>query len=255
MITEVLPLEPTLAQIEEVCEKLLKTKERQWFHDKFLVEFNKPSTVIKGGHYKTVTKMKANFFKTIEGTLCYSLGTRSKGWKVEQTDYKNIKSISIPSEEDNKIKDELKLITNAVKALKLLHPNAWDDIKIELLEDPQNYANCGNFLKICTPLKYKQIYIVDGVEEERTAYKSVFDPWVLDNIKKAFDNKTDYRYEVSRRTCSISVECKLSPDGTFRAWYTRRLNDPKSGKYQGCGGREYNYLLLNPTTAWFYERD
>jgi hypothetical protein len=252
MITEVLPLNPTVDQIEEVCNKLLEGKN---YRPKFLIEFSKPSTVIKGGRYRTVDKIKATTFKTETGSLCYSLGFRSRGWRFEQIDYRNIKSISVPTEEELETKVKTKVISKAVTALKLLHPNAWENIRQEILEDPEKFQEYGNFLKIATPLKYKHTYIINGVEGERTAYKSVLDTWELDKIKEAFENMTDYRCDVSRRNCRIRVECKLGQDGIFRAWYTRELNDPISGKSRGYGGKEFNYLLINPTTAWFYGRD
>lgn len=250
MITEVLPPDPTIEQIRDVCAKLYNQTNEKGYRAKFTVEFTKPTSVIRGGHWVTLDKMTVYTFKTKTGRYCYTFRSHY-GWGFDQIDFVNIKSISIPTYEEATHKSTVRYLSNIKKALSLIHPNAWDDLKVQLMETPSNYENYGSFLKIVTEKKYKGI----RDDEYHTVYKCVFPDYVREGIQKAFDNRTDFRYDYERRNCSVSVECKVQPNGFIKAWYTRTLKEPKRPSKYSSGGRDFCYLLLNPTTAWFVKRD
>lgn len=250
MITKFLPLDPTLDQIEAAHDKLIEIQKEQNYRAKFLVVFNKPTQIVKGGHYVTVDKMTVNTFKS-HGLLCYTFGSH-RGWAFNKIGFNNIKSISIPTIEEVVSVSKDRITGNINKALRIIHPNAWDDLKADLKKDPSKYEHYGSFLKIVKPSKFichKQ----DGTTYRMN--KSVLPEYAQEALQLAFDNKTDFNYNVTSRTCRISVECKLGADGVFRAWYSRTLNDPVKPSKYSSGGRDFAYLLLNPTTAWFVERD
>jgi hypothetical protein len=252
MITEVLPLNPSIEQIKAACDKLLEGAKEKYYRAKFIIEFTKPTQIIKGGHWVTLDKMRVNTFESKGDTYCYTFGSR-KGWAFYRIAYDNIKSISMPTYEEATKSYETKTLNNAKKALGLIHPNAWDDLKTSLMETPNNYKDYGNFLKIVRPTKFKCLR-TDG-----TSYvmnKSVFPESVLESIKLAFENKTDYGFGCHcGNNAQVRVECSVQPNGFIKAWYTRTLNDPKKPSKYSSGGRDFAYLLLNPTTAWFAERD
>ena len=249
MKTEVLN-NPTVDQIKEVCERLSKTEDEKYYRAKFIIEFAQPTQIIKGGHWQTVNKMRVGTFDTAADIYCYTFGSH-KGWAFNRIPYQNIKAISYPTYEEVTKKNDKDHLTNVVKALKLIHPNAWDDLKVRLMETPNNYKDYGNFLKIATPVVCNSI----RSDEKHTYYKSVFDTWVIESIQKAFENKTDFGHGQHAKNCQVKVECSMGQDGIFRAWYTRTLNEPKKPSKYSSGGRDFCYLLLNPTTAWFAERD
>jgi len=121
------------------------------------------------------------------------------------------------------------------------HTNAWSDLKEKLLADPAEYfRNYG--------------YTV-------TSITGKFPSYVLDEIRLAFENKSNYHYRKDSNVCppshswggtsnragrDLKVECKLCDDGIFRAWY--------SSEFSGCLNGDY-WILVNPTTAIFKERD
>ena len=78
-----------------------------------------------------------------------------------------------------------------------------------------------------------------------TSIKGKFSPAILEQIKLAFENKTEYKKRVYGIQRDLSVDIQVK-DGKIKAWY--------SSEYAGCGNGDY-YLLLNPTTAVFMEND
>ena len=128
-------------------------------------------------------------------------------------------------------------IDNAKTILKKIHPNVWDDIQ----EEMKRIINGGEISQDFDwhykgKLKFKNI-------------SSLLNSHEKNRLREAFENKTDYNwskptYHHSGRDLSLST--KLGEDGKFRAWF--------SSEYMGCGNGDY-WLLLNPTTAIFYETD
>ena len=235
MLTEVFTQEPTVDQIKAACNKLV-AQVGSYTREKFIIEFSKPSSVIKAGTYaKDILKMKVRTFESKDGTYCYTFGSR-RGWPFHKVDVHNIKSISLPTPEEAKLTHELHNLNNIQKAVKLIHPNAWSDLRTDLIEHPDKYKYYGGFLKINRPVKICGAYIE----------RSVFGDWTLKQIVNAFETKTDFSQEVRSRQYDFRVECSVGSGNIFRAWYTREVHG---------GGANWAYLLLNPTTAWFVEKD
>lgn len=162
--------------------------------------------------------------------------SKRNGWHFGYDLASKLESIQVtmPISETDQIEKVRKLANR-------FHPNAWDDLKAELLEDPARYhRNYG--------------YTV-------TSITGKFPDYVIDEIRQAFENKTKYRYRKdspvfapthswggtsNRAGRDLKIECKLCEDGIFRAWY--------SSEFNGCANGDY-WLLVNPTTAIFKERD
>lgn len=231
MITEVLD-KPDLNKVTEVCEKL---KAAQSSISKFIFEFDKPTEIVKGRHYVNVTSMTVRTFTSDNGLYCYTFGHRT-GHPFFNINLSAIKSISMSTPEEITKNATNKKLSMYRKALQLIHPNAWENIRKELEEDPNRFENYGGFLKIVRPVR------TCGTIMNR----SVFDDWMLEKIADCFEKKADFDYEERNRQYSFRVQGKLGPDNIYRAWYTREVIG---------GGANWNYLLLNPTTAWFVEKD
>ncbi len=180
----------------------------------------------------STTHEKRLFIGKSTKCLCYTSTTRT-GFFLEDADLYRLIRIE-PVVKEN-VTEKVRKLANRI------HPNAWCDLKEKLLTNPAEYAsNYG--------------YTV-------TSITGKFPKYVLDEIKQAFENKTEYRYRKdspvfapthtwggtsNRAGRDLKVECKLCDDGIFRAWY--------SSEYPGCLNGDY-WLLLNPTTAAFKERD
>jgi len=134
-------------------------------------------------------------------------------------------------------KKEHTYVGNAKTILKKIHPNAWDDLKVEMKNVIDGVEINQDFewhFKGKLNLKNITQYLRTG-EKER--------------LKNAFDNREDYRWcrtTNHHRGRDLSISCETGSDGKFRAYF--------SSEYMGCGNGDY-WLLLNPTTAIFYETD
>lgn len=113
-----------------------------------------------------------------------------------------------------------------------IHPNAWSDLKSKMLADPQHY--------------------IDNCELVETNICSKFDWDDIEKIRQAFENKTtfsvrkDSSSDNERIGRDLKAEGRVCDDGIFRAWF--------SSEFPGCLNGDY-WLLINPTTAIFKERD
>lgn len=130
-------------------------------------------------------------------------------------------------------------VANAKTILKKIHPNAWDSLKKEM-EDVIEKGGCEKdsdfHYHFTKKLNFKNITQYLSFNEQQ-------------NLKRAFENKKEYHwnretYHHAGRDLTISVE--LHSDGILRAYF--------SSEYMGWGNGDY-WLLLNPTTAIFYETD
>ena len=170
------------------------------------------------------------FFISTCNTVGYLRGREKRRGSVFPI-YNKIKEIK---EVNKKVHTD---ISNAKTILKKIHPNVWDDLKNEMNDVIKNNIIGQDFewhfrgkLKIKTITKHLSL-------TERL------------QLKRAFENKErfswrKYTYHRSGRDLSISTE--IGEDGKFRAYF--------SSEYAGCGNGDY-WLLLNPTTAIFYETD
>jgi len=134
-------------------------------------------------------------------------------------------------------KKEITNIGNAKTILKKIHPNAWIDIQ----EDMKRIINGGDIDQdfewhFKGKLNFRNISSLLNTHEKK-------------RLKEAFENKTEYQWHRNtyhHRGRDLSLSTKLCDDGKFMAWF--------SSEYMGCGNGDY-YLLINPTTAIFYETD
>lgn len=133
-------------------------------------------------------------------------------------------------EEITKTTDPVEMVR---KLANRIHPNAWGDLKAKLMANPQEYHNNYGYTV--------------------TSISSKFPGYVLEDIKAAFEQKTRYNYDTGgsyfakhKKGRDLKVECQLCDDGIYRAWF--------SSEFPGCANGDY-WLLINPTTAIFKERD
>ena len=165
------------------------------------------------------------FTDIASGRLCNSL-TGCSGWIM--ADHVLSRLISIEPEPKKDLLSMVKKLANRI------HQNAWYDLKEKLLAKPEEYLN--NYGYTVTNISGK------------------FPDYVMQSIHKAFEEKSDYSYDAGgyswghekKTGRDLKVECKLCDDGIFRAWF--------SSEYPGCCNGDY-WLLLNPTTAAFKEKD
>lgn len=141
-------------------------------------------------------------------------------------------------EESTRTKKERTNIQCAQTLLKKIHPNVWDELKIQLKEGIKTNVFDTNFTWHFTDklLRFKNISsLLSSYEQER--------------LKDAFENKTQYswiKYASSNAGRDLRISCEPKEDGVFRCYF--------SSEYAGCGNGDY-WLLINPTTAVFYEKD
>lgn len=128
-------------------------------------------------------------------------------------------------------------ISNAKTILKKLHPNAWSDLKKEMIDVIENNIINQDFEWHFTgKLKFRNI-------------SSLLPTYEKERLKRAFENKEQFRWSRSTNHHlgrDLSISCEVGSDGEFRAFF--------SSEYMGCGNGDY-WLLLNPTTAIYYEAD
>lgn len=191
---------------------------------KYRIVFDRPMT-LNPGKRKNIVATEATvrlFLHT--GTLCYTFNKRM-GFAFDCDHISFLKSIEPIMPDAAAERDTLR-----VKALaNRIFPGAWGDLREKVAADPGDYyRNYG--------------YTV-------TSITGKFRPYVLASIKEAFEKKEKYNYRMEangHQGRSLSVEMKVCDDGIYRAWFT--------SEFPGCANGDY-WLLLNPTTAAFKERD
>lgn len=127
---------------------------------------------------------------------------------------------------------------NIKSYLKKIHNNAWSDIKVKL-----NKVLDGELTE-----NDVHEYLVGKVKYRRDI-KKLLGTREFEKLVEAFEQKKEYKWNRNtyRHTGrDLSLSTRLCDDGVFRAWF--------SSEYMGCGNGDY-YLLINPTTAIYYERD
>lgn len=147
--------------------------------------------------------------------------------------YREIEKIDIINKKV-KIYDNIK---NAQCILKKIHPNAW----VEIQENMKRIINGGE------PDTDFEWHFKGKLNLRNIS--SLLNTHEKNRLVEAFENKTDYNWSkptYHHRGRDLSISTKMGDDGKFRAWF--------SSEYMGCGNGDY-YLLLNPTTAIFYETD
>ncbi len=216
-------------KINEAEKAIADLKERVYekhgYVREFLLTFSQPVTLQKNRR-KTVTsnKAKVGIFVSTKGNFCYTFAKRS-GYVFDATQIGHLRSVVPVLPEDKTAADVKKVLSFANR----IHPNAWAGLKEEIIADPESYVK--NYGPTVTSITGK------------------FPDYVLEGIKEAFRNKTEYKYRSYTNGKSgrdLSVEIKPYDDGSLRAWFT--------SEFSGCANGDY-WLLINPTTAIFKERD
>ena len=128
-------------------------------------------------------------------------------------------------------------IKNAKTILNKIHSNAWNELKQEMQDIIKGAEPKESFTwHFAGNLRFKNI----------TAYLNSF---YIQRLKDAFDNKQEFSWSYKTNHHAgrdLRISTRVCEDGVFRAWF--------SSEYQGCSNGDY-WLLLNPTTAIYYERD
>ena len=174
------------------------------------------------GFKKPVKKAKLNFFISSNNRLCYTNKDNYRtGMYVNEYFRYSLESIEIFSINQRANNEE------AERFLKKFSPDLWVNLQEKIRQDPKYVFNFDS--------QYKTFDI-----------RRSFPNYVLEEIKDAIENKRDYRYREYGEKRTFTVEIETDKDGKLRAWY--------SSEYAGCANGDY-YLLINPTTAAFHERD
>jgi len=215
-----------IADALEAWEQLTKKYEADGIYlDKFVVTFDKPVTLqVNRRKRRVVKKAELRFFVSRNQAFCYTFNRRSGYW-FEHGHAEALVSIEavLPDQKRSKmVKQVMRLATR-------IHPNAWTDLKHQVISEPGKFA--------------------DNYGPAVTSIKSKFPDYVIERLREAFEKKVDYSYRQDSRGHSgrtLSVQTKLCEDGIFRGWF--------SSEYPGCANGDY-WILANPTTAIFREKD
>lgn len=143
---------------------------------------------------------------------------------------------SITKIEEVKKRKEPTDIGNAKTILKKIHPNAWDDMKVEMNDVINGKSNQDFDWHFKGKLKFRNI-------------SSLLTSTKREQLKEAFENKTAFSWSkptYHHRGRDLSISTQIGEDGKLRAYF--------SSEFMGCGNGDY-WLLLNPTTAIYYEAD
>ncbi len=206
---------------------------------RFNITFSEEVQVVFAGRYKTVKKLNSIGFFIGKDTndICYKTAKQKwRGYTITRLPVDKI----IKMEEATKT---YSAVENAKKILKKIHPNAWPELRKQMQDiidgkEPEqdfnwHFAGKLTFVNIGSKM--------DKMERQ----------WALKAFEMAFENKTEYSWSKRARgpqgrDLSASVQVSQYKDEHVRAFY--------SSEFPGCGNGDY-YLLLNPTTAIYYERD
>ena len=224
---------PAEDDVEAAVKELesLMNSDGNYPNQRIAIEFSKPSKIrVNRGKRKLLDKMEAKFFTSGDNAFCYTFYHRT-GYPLDYMEYQNICRLSINSRdlfEDRGAKRQIQRVKQILSLGRAIHPNAWDDLRAKITANPHEYLGYGL---------------------SRVDISKKFPAYVIEQLKKAFETKTDYSYAPPpgyRAQRRFSVSAKLCGDGIFRAWF--------SSEFRDCGNGTY-YLLLNPTTASLAEND
>ena len=164
------------------------------------------------------------------GSICYMNSRQKRRGYLLSHDWEIVKLKEVTPPAIDPIK-------NAKRLYNKTHKNAWDN----LIQDWSDYINGGEMSN-----DFKNHFMDKLTFRSMTTLLSDYE---LELLKEAFDKKKEFtwnRLANSPRGRDLSIVTKMCDDGIFRAWF--------SSEFYRCGNGDY-YLLLNPTTAVYYERD
>lgn len=174
----------------------------------------------------TGEKIKNIEFFMSNGLACY-LPSRKKVYGYCIPWYWEVVSIT------EKKKKEYTDIGNAKTILNKIHPNVWDNLKTEMNDVINGITNNDFKWHFKNRLKFRNV-------------TNLMSPHYRQELIKAFENRTEFSWSNKGKKRDYSIDVGMGEDGVLRAYF--------SSEYSGCLNGDY-YLLLNPTTAIFYETD
>ena len=206
---------PSIADIQQAVEQLEKHPKFKR-GSKFYVTFSEELEIRRD--YRKVVKTAAaelKFFTSREGTYAYTFH-KSSGYPLYNIDYEKMAKISyrMAKDPESERKEQAEKILN-----RRYDEQTWNGLTAD---DVEHHGHS----------------IVN--------MKRKFDSYVIEELQKAFENKTDYRHTKYGKKRKLTVSTKMGTDGVFRAWFASEYTDQGHGQY---------YILLNPTTASFCEWD
>jgi hypothetical protein len=194
--------------------------------EKFLVTFSR-SVILRTAKNRmtSVRQAQVRLFMTPAATLthlCYTFNRR-KGYMFHDGDLLAIESVELV-DPAQPVPDR---IAKVQKLARCIHPNAWDDFKQELQSSmaQERYARRG-----LSPVDIRKLLPASIILE----------------VEEAFKNKTKFHYRHCGKRRNWIVEVSPGDDGVLRAWFNSYHKEAAHGS---------EYLLLNPHTAAFMERD
>lgn len=215
---------PTHAELAASLE-LLPHEER---YKRLVLTFSKPVRLVKrGGRTFTdaTTTHTVRLFESTVGKFCYKTASNARsGYYLSDEHLAAL--ISISPEDTSPQIEKVRRLANR------FHPNAWADVKARLKATPEQYFDSYGYTV--------------------TSIAGKFDEWVLGQIRDSFANKTAFTHDTGcgwrkkKVGRDLRIECRVCEDGIFRAWF--------SSEFPGCANGDY-WMLVNPTTAIFRERD
>lgn len=202
----------------------------------YILEFSNPVTFPAPTARKeilTKKKIKLSFFVCTEGTLCYSSAPGSKTGRRVVGNLPIEELVSLTNVTKTPEDKEQERLFRVSRCMAKFHPSVWSDIVAKY--------KSGNNDPIGSDCDYKLVDIT-----------KIFYPAQIETLKDAFENMKEtsvskYYYGRGPNGRDYSAKTKLDPEtGIFRAWF--------SAEYPGTGNGYY-YMLINPTTAVFVEKD
>lgn len=192
------------------------------YESKIKVIYKEPSHILSRRKERLVDKTDVKFFIN-DGRVCYTTTGRT-GYLISSMSYPNVRELILANREVSMEEREIKNRKRQSSQFKRILREKYDNITWSNLTET-SFEPGSRFYNIT---------------------KCNFPSFVYTDLENAFKNKTSYHYKTYGTRRDFSVETKMSEDGIFRAWF--------SSEYAGCGNGQY-YLLINPTTAVFYEND
>jgi hypothetical protein len=185
--------------------------------------FSAPVPVIRNRRKIVIAdEHNVKIFWSRQGFACYTFYHYS-GFRLTQLDITKLLSIEVLDPKEA----EVDLAAEWVKIANRIHPNAWPRLKEELLAKPQKWAE-------------------ERGRPRTVSMTSTFGKRVAEQLKGAFEHRRPFNEVLHGPKRRKSVSCIVLDSGEFQAFY--------SSEYAGTLNGDY-YLLINPTTAIFYEKD
>jgi len=204
--------------------------------------------VTSDGSDSRVPRKGSIYLKKVTGSVYYAKKKNARYIHILRPNMTQAMDTLVTPPEADEVSPEEQLVKNAKRVLRALHANAWPNIRknLEGFLAGEEELKSGNQemligLKLVNPVT--KMYPKKSYREESRTYLNI-------KLTEAFEDMKDYRdyRNADGRTGGrdFSLSTKTCDDGIFRAWF--------SSEYRGCGNGDY-YLLLNPKTAIFYEKD